>query len=182
MRSRLLLLFALLFGISTIAACTVRRGSSRGGGDDDDDDDDSAVSDDDDAANDDDAGDDDDMANDDDDTGGPAELFVGAVAGSMEVVGVGLYTCSGAVEMDVSGGTATGSASCDFTEPTSLPCNWTFSEVPLNGTGDVLIDCMDSSSVLTLSDNNGDMIEGSGDWTDNTNLFLYIEFTAFSGQ
>ena len=182
MRSRLLLLFALLFGLSTIAACTPRRGNSRGGGDDDDDDDDSAVSDDDDAADDDDTANDDDAADDDDDTGGPAVSYSATVGGLMEVIGLGEYTCTGALEMDVFGGTASGSGSCDFAEPAPLPCIWSFSDVPVNGTGDVVIDCVEATSVITLNNIKGEIIEGSASWTDNTNLLLYMEFRAFPDQ
>ena len=181
MRSRLLLLLALLFGLSTVVACTPRRGNSRGGGDDDDDDDDSAVSDDDDAADDDDTANDDDAA-DDDDTGGPAVPYSAPVGGLMQVFGLGEYTCTGALEMDVSDGTASGSASCDFIEPAPLSCIWSFSDVPVNGTGEVTLDCMESTSVITLSNLKGDIIEGTADWTDNTNLLLYMEFRAFPDQ
>ena len=168
---RLLRLLAFLLVCSMLAACTVRRGG-RSRGDDDDDDDSAVTGDDDDTVGD----DDDDTVGDDDDDDISGDFF-GIVSGTIEVSGAGKFPCSGEVDMEVSGGSASGAALCNMSEPLFLECAWIFSNVPVNGSGDVSIDCMEGSSVIQIGQSGGS-ITGTSNWTDNTNISMEISFTA----
>ena len=168
---RLLRLLAFLLVCSMLAACTVRRGG-RSRGDDDDDDDDSAVTGDDDDT----VGDDDDTVGDDDDDSVSGEFF-GAVSGTIEVSGAGTFPCSGEVDGDVSGSVASGVARCNMSEPLLIECAWIFANIPVNGSGDVQIDCMESSSIIQIGQSGGSLT-GTSNWTDNTNISMEISFTA----
>ena len=110
------LLLVLLFTTTTALGCTVRRSGSRGS-----------------------SGNDDDSAGDDDDATGLSGSWSGTTTGTFETSIVTL-PCTGIVNVQVSAGLASGTLSCDVSEPTEVPCAASFVEVPLGTTSTIDFD------------------------------------------